>query len=189
MAYEATSDLLESPNRLFEIEDSLGSRNVVRRQLQLSEATDTTQEVALEDMREGYWVVPDAANLHQYKAIPSNYDTSIATNRLPAWVCVSLRGSQPDVSESGGVTGAQGVYTGRTKVYDTTDATYAPGDLLTLGHVDIGDGLAGPLTGGSAGLHPGLKKAGATAGNAVARVEFFDAANGVLEFVTLHHAG
>jgi hypothetical protein len=175
MAFEATSDLLESPNRLFEIEDSLGSRNVVRRQLQVSSAS----ALALSDFREGYWLMPDAANLHEYTVAPAGY--AGLSPVPPAFVCVSLRGSQPDVAESGGVTGAQGVFVGRTKVYDTTVGAYAPGDLLTVGHVDIGDGLAGPLS----GLHPGLTSTGATAANAVARVEFFDAANGVLEFVTL----
>ena len=171
MAFPPTSDLLDAANagvRFFEVEDSLGSRTLVRRQLTVSSASS----IALADMKEGYWVMPDAANLDQYVSVPG-----LLADNMPAYPVASLTGAQGDVLESGGVTGLHGSHVGLTKVFDTTDATYAPGDLLTVNLVDIGDG------GGA--VHPGLLKTGATAANAVARVEFFDAANGVLKYSTL----
>lgn len=171
MSYSPTSDLLNSANagvRFFEVEDSLGSRTLVRRQLVISSASS----IALADMKEGYWVQPDPANIDQYISV-----ASLLGDYMPVYVVASLTGSQPDVLESGGVTGLAGSYVGLTKVFDTTDATYAPGDLLTVNLVDIGDGAGA--------VHPGLIKTGATAAKAVARVEFFDAANGVLKFSVL----
>jgi hypothetical protein len=170
MAYQATDDLLESPVRFFEVEDSIGSKNLVRRQLTI--ASDSA--IALADMREGYWVQPHPTSLNQYVSIGAAPSANPKADNVQAYVVASLSGSQPDVLESGGVTGLQGVFTGRTKIFNTLDATYAPGDLLTVRLVDIGDG------GGA--VHPGLAKTGATAANAVAKVEFFDSANGVLHF-------
>jgi hypothetical protein len=175
MAYPPTSDLTDALNsgvRFFEVEDSLGSYGLVRRQLQISSAS----AVAIGSLHEGHWVQPDAANLNQYVSV-----NALLADNMPAYVVASLTGAQGDVKESGGVTGLQGGgYVARTKVFDTVvDVTYAPGDLLTVTLVDIGDGLAGPAAGG---LHPGLIKSGATAANAVAVVEFYDAAQGILVY-------
>ena len=170
MAYEATSDLLESPIRFFEVEDSIGSRNIVRRQLTIADDS----AISLANMREGYWVQPHATELHQYVSVPGLKDDG-----LQVYVVASLSGAQGDVLESGGVTGLDGMYIGRTKIYDTVDDTsYAPGDILTVRLVDIGDGAGA--------VHPGLCKDLATAANAMARVEFFDSANGVLHFKPLN---
>jgi hypothetical protein len=171
MSYPPTSDLLNAANagiRFFEVEDSLGSRTLVRRQLAISSAS----AIALANLKEGHWVRPDPANVDQYISVPG-----LLPDNVPVYVVASLTGSQPDVLESGGVTGLAGTYVGRTKMYDTTDATYAPGDLLTVNLVDIGDGAGA--------VNPGLIKTGATAAKAVARVEFFDSPNGVLKFTIL----
>lgn len=175
MAYPPTSELTDALSagvRFFEVEDSLGSYGLVRRQLQISAASS----IPLASLHEGHWVQPDPANLNEYIAV-----AALLADNMPAYVVASLSGAQGDVLESGGVTGLQGGgYVARTKVFDTVvDATYAPGDLLTLNLVDIGDGLAGP---GAGGLHPGLIKSGATAANAVAVVEFYDAAQGILYY-------
>jgi hypothetical protein len=174
MAFPPTGDLTDANNvgvRFFEVEDSLGSYNLVRRQLPVS----ANSAVALSALHEGHWVQPDPALVNGYISV-----NATLANNMPAYAVASLSGAQGDVQESGGVTGLQGDYVGRTKVFDTVvDVTYAPGDLLTVDLVDIGDGLAGPAAGG---LHPGLIKSGATAANAVAVVEFYDAANGILVY-------
>lgn len=114
--------------------------------------------------------MPDPANVNQY--LPA---TSIPPGGV-AYAVASLTGEQGDVLESGGVTGLAGSYVGRTKVFDTVvDTSYVPGDLLTVTDVDIGGGT----------MRPGLIKDGALAANSVARVEFYDAANGVLVFTAL----
>ena len=177
MAYEATSDLLESPIRFFELEDSLGSKNIIRRQLAVADDSDT----ALADMREGYWVVPHPSLINEYISASLAAGPGAAAPwsgtfppALPAFPVGSLSGAQGDVTESGGVTGLQGDHIGRTKIFEGADvALYLPGAELTLGEVDIGDG--------SPATHPGLKAAG-SGELCVATVEFFDAANGVLQY-------
>lgn len=166
MAYPPTQDLTDSNNvgvRFFEVEDSLGSYSLVRRQLTVSASSPR----ALADIHEGHWVVP-SSTLDEYETV-----AALLADNVPAYVVASLSGSQGDVLESGGVTGLQGDYIGLTKVYEVGDA-YSPGDLLTLNLVDIGDGAGA--------VHSGLVQTGATAANAVAVVEFFDAANGVLKY-------
>lgn len=167
MSFPPTSDLLDPQNagvRFFEVEDSLGSRTLVRRQLTVADAA------VLAALREGDWVKPDPANVNQY----------IPCTVLPAggvaYCVASLVGDQPDVLESGGVTGLAGSYIGRTKVFKAAPTIpYAPGIPLSAVQVDIGAGV----------LRPGLTPDGVTAANTVARVEFYDAANGVLVFTAL----
>jgi hypothetical protein len=177
MSFEATSDLLESPIRFFEVEDSIGSKHLVRRQLTVADDSDTS----LANMREGYWVVPHPTLLHEYISASLAAGPGAAApwsgifpKTLPAYPVASLSGSQGDVTESGGVTGLHGDHIGRTKIYEVGDAaSLVPGAQLTLGEVDIGDG--------SPSTHPGLKLA--SAGElCVAVVEFFDSANGVLQY-------
>lgn len=167
MAFPPTSDLTDSANlgvRFFEVEDSLGSYNIVRRQLTIS----ANSSIALADLHEGHWVQPDPASPGEYISV-----AALLADNMPAYCVGSLTGAQGDVSESGGLTGLQGDYIGLTKVFEVGDS-YASGDLLTLNLVDIGDGAGA--------VHPGLVQTGATAAKAVAVVESFDSANGVLRF-------
>ena len=168
MSFPPTSDLLDAQNdgiRFFEVEDSLGSYPIVRRQLQIS----ANSSIAIADLHEGHWVQPDPAQLDEYISV-----AALLADNMPAYVVASLSGAQGDVSESGGITGLQGGYVGLTKVFDSTDGSYASGDLLTLNLVDIGDGAGA--------VNPGLLKTGANAAKAVAVVEFFDSANGILKY-------
>lgn len=166
MAYPPTSDLLDAANagiRYFEVEDSLGSRALVRRQLAVADSA------VLQALVEGEWVMPDPANVNQY--VPA---------QLPpggvAYCVASMTGTQNDVLESGGVTGLQGSYVGRTKVFEAAPTiAYAVGLPLTVDSVDIGGGE----------MRYGLTTDGVAGGNEVARVEFYDAANGVLVFTAL----
>ena len=166
MAYPPTSDLTDSANvgvRFFEVEDSLGSYNIVRRQLTIS----ANSSIELKDLHEGHWVQPDPASPGEYISV-----AGLLADNMPAYVVGSLTGAQGDVLESGGVTGLQGDYIGLTKVYEV-GGTYSPGDLLTINLVDIGDGAGA--------VHPGLVNTGVAA-KAVAVVESFDAGNGILRF-------